>query len=116
MIEIKERQNLDEMATVCQKSDGYGIIIQIYSKDHGKIGDKRSPAHAHLFDTGLNELGEFVLTYDAPKNPPDVVWYRTKNPPEGYAAKIVKWSRGFTKFKLNNWAFALQVWEAFHPR
>ena len=112
MVEIKERQNFDEMATVCQKADGYGIVIEIY----GKIGDKRSPAYAHLLDTSMNEIGEFVLTYDAPKSPSDVIWYRTKNPPEGYASKIVKWSRGFTKFKLNNWMSALQVWDYFHPR
>lgn len=116
MIIYKERQTLDEMARVCQKSDGYGIVIDIYSNDHGKIGDKQSPAHAHLFNTSMKEIGTFVLTENPPRKPADVVWYRTDDPPNVYASNILKWSRGFTKYKLNNWSFALQVWSSFHPR
>jgi len=44
-----QKQLLEEMVRVCKKSDGYGIIVDIYSRDHRKIGDKRLPAHAHLF-------------------------------------------------------------------
>ena len=115
MVVFQEKQNLDEMARICQKSDGYGIVVELYSRDHGKIGNPRQPAHAHLLDTNMNELGEFEITPEAPRNPSDVVWYRTKNPPDGYAAKIVKWARG-SKYGLNNWFFAIRTWEGFHPQ
>jgi hypothetical protein len=114
MIIIRERRKLDEMSRICQKSDGYGIVIELYSKDHGKLGDKRSPAHAHLFDTSLKELGEFEITSIAPKKPADINWYRTGNPPEGYAYRLVKWAND-SKYGLNNWAFAIRTWEGFHP-
>ena len=113
---VVERQSIDEMATVCQKSDGYGIVVSIYSRDHGKLGDKRSPAHAHVFDTSMKEIGEFVLTLESPVNSSDIIWYWTEKPPAGYAAKIIKWSRGSNKFGLNNWAFAISTWEALHSK
>ena len=116
MIIVKEKMAaLDEMARVCQKSDGFGVVVEIYSKDHGIIGNKRMPAHAHLFDTSMKKLGEFEITPDAPRKVSDVVWYRTKNPPEGYALKIVNWAKG-SKYGVNNWLFAIRTWEGFHPR
>jgi hypothetical protein len=115
MIIIKEKQSLDEMARVCQKADGYGIVVDIYSRDHGKIGDTRLPAHAHLFDTSMKELGEFEITSKSPIKPSDVMWYRTPSPPsEGYALRIVKWAKG-SKYGVNNWMFAIRTWEGFHP-
>ena len=115
MVVFQEKQNLDEMARICQKSDGYGIVVELYSRDHGKIGNPRQPAHAHLLDTNMNELGEFELTQNAPQKTSDVVWYRTKNPPTIYAANIVKWAQG-SKRGVNNWILALLNWESHHPK
>jgi hypothetical protein len=101
------------MSMVCKKSDGYGIVIQVYSKDHGKIGNSQLPAHAHLFDTNMKKLGKFEITRDIPGKPADIIWYKTDNPPEGCAAKIVKWAND-SKFGLNNWIFTIRTWESFH--
>jgi hypothetical protein len=114
---IDERQTaLDEMARVCKKADGYGIVVEIYSRDHGTIGNPRQPAHAHLFDTNMRPKGEFVISPGIPQRPSDVVWYRTNNPPAGYAEKIVKWAQGSrSRYGINNWAHALCTWEDHHP-
>jgi hypothetical protein len=112
---IDERQtSLDEMSRVCQKSDGFGIVVDIYSRDHGKIGNSQQPAHAHLFDTNQTPKGEFVITPAPPQKSTDVIWYRTPDPPAGYASKIVKWASG-AKYGVNNWLFAIRTWEGFHP-
>jgi hypothetical protein len=103
------------MARICKKSDGYGIIIELYSKDHGEVGNKRQPAHLHLFDTNKKPLGEFELTIDAPTKPSDIIWYRTNNPPEGYASSIVKWAKG-SRQGLNNWIYAVLSWADIHEQ
>jgi hypothetical protein len=114
MIIIKEKQTpLDEMSRVCKKADGYGIIVDLYSRDHGKIGNRSQPAHAHLFDTNMNPKGEFEITPSAPQKPSDIVWYRTNNPPTGYAERIVKWANG-SRHGVNNWIYALLTWEDNH--
>ena len=116
MIIVKEKQAvLDEMARVCKKSDGYGIVVELYSRDHGKIGNSRQPAHAHLFDTNMQELGEFELTLSIPKKSVDIAWYRTDPPPTGYADKIVKLANANSKYGINNWQHALKTWEDHHP-
>ena len=113
MIIIKEKQDLNEMARVCQKSDGFGIIIEIYSNDHGIIGNQQSPAHAHVFDINMNEIGEIVLVKKVPQKPSDIIWYRS-TPPETYTNKVLKWARG-SKYSTNNWVVAIRIWEGFHP-
>jgi len=111
---MKERQPINEMSRVCQKSDGYGIIIEIYSNDHGKLGDARSPAHAHVFDTSMKEIGEVVLTYSIPQRTSDITWYRTNGSPSVYTAQVLKWAKD-TKHGASNWIFAVRTWESFHP-
>jgi hypothetical protein len=115
MIVTREKTQLNEMARICKKSDGYGIIIELRSRDHGEVGNKRSPAHLHLFDTNMNPLGEFELTASAPKKTSDIVWYRTSNPPEGYASSIVKWANG-SRQGVNNWILAVLEWEDIHAK
>jgi hypothetical protein len=34
-LEEMSLQHLQEMATVCKKKDGFGIIIEVHSDDHG---------------------------------------------------------------------------------
>jgi hypothetical protein len=115
MVIIKERQAvLDEMARVCKKADGYGIVVDIYSRDHGQIGNSGQPAHAHLLDTNMNPKGEFEITPNVPQKSSDIVWYRTNNPPAGYAERIVKWANG-SRHGVNNWIHTLLTWEDNHP-
>jgi hypothetical protein len=61
-------EHLQEMATVCKKTDGFEIIIEVYSEDHGILGDKQQPAHAHLKTAGNEYLGRFAITQDPPRN------------------------------------------------
>ena len=96
-------QKLDEMATVCKRSDGYGIIIQIYSNDH-------APAHAHVFDNTRKEIGKFELKESLPQKPQDLTLYQTTSIPTDTVDKIVKWANGKTKLCINNWLFARQTW------
>jgi hypothetical protein len=110
MIIWKEKQQLDEMSYPCRKGDGYGMIIEVHSNDHGDIGNASSPAHAHLRSVEGKELGEFEITEDAPTRPNEIRWYRTKNIPDGYGVKIVKWAKGENKDGLNNWAVLKAFW------
>ena len=112
---LEEIQALDEMSRVCKKSDGYGIVIDLYSRDHGEIGNPRNPAHLHLFDTSMNPLGEFELTFKAPSRPSDIKWYRTPNPPHGYASSIIKCAKG-SRRGFNNLIYAMLTWEDNHEK
>ncbi len=72
-----------EMATVCDiKEHQLGIQIIIRSQDHGTmdplhfISSKRSPAHAHVFGTTLNDfIGRLNITGLPPKNIHDIYEY-----------------------------------------
>jgi hypothetical protein len=112
MLIFREKQQLDEMSYPCKKGDGYGMIIEVHSNDHGIIGNANSPAHAHLLAVGGKEIAEFEITEDAPARPNEIQWYRTKNIPDGYAAKIVKWAKGRNKYGVNNWGVLKTLWDA----
>jgi hypothetical protein len=115
MIIWREKEQLDEMSYPCRKGDGYGMVIEVRSNDHGIIGNADSPAHAHLRDTGGKEIAEFEITEKAPARPNEVRWYRSKNIPDGYAAKIVKWAKGKNKDGVNNWVSLRIIWRAREP-
>jgi hypothetical protein len=111
---VKKRQTIpDEIARVCRKEDGYGIIIEVRSKDRGRLGSLRKPAYAHLFDTNMNPLGKFVITLSTPQKPSDIIWYLTDSPPAGYAENLVKWANS-SILEINNWIFAIRSWESCH--
>jgi hypothetical protein len=116
MIILKKRQQLDEMSYPCRKGDGYGMIIEIHSNDHGIIGNANSPAHAHLRTVEGKEIGEFEITEDAPAKPNEIRWYRTAKIPEGYGAKIVKWAKGRNKYGVNNWDVLKTFWTGRDPQ
>jgi hypothetical protein len=116
MIIFIEKERLDEMSYPCKKSDGYGMIIEVHSGDHGIIGNADSPAHAHLLTVEGKEIGEFEITERAPARPYEIRWYRTKNIPDGYEAKIVKWAKGRNKDGFNNWSSLKFVWRVRSPQ
>jgi hypothetical protein len=115
MIILKERQTLDEMSYPCRKGDGYGMIIEVRSNDHGIIGNASSPAHAHLRAVDGREIGEFEITEAAPARPNEIRWYRTEKIPDGYGARIVKWAKGKNKYRINNWIVLKDFWTGREP-
>jgi hypothetical protein len=123
MIIIKEEkpQNtnlpLEEMA----QFKGAGIIVEVRSKDHGKLGSPGDPAHAHVFDnSGKQELAEIILTKNPPKKPDEVFYYRTDKIPDGLSRAILKFA-GMPNLKykrvglnLTNWEAVIAQWAVFH--
>ena len=116
VIITEEKQPLVEMA----QFKGFGISIVVRSDDHGKFGDKSSPAHAHILDSNGNELAQIELTKNAPKKPADVIWYRTPNPPVGLSTTIIKLASTKSTIaqkaggNLTVWQNALNFWFGFH--
>ena len=121
MIVLKEKRRLIEMA----QFKAAGIILKVYSDDHGTFGNADSPAHAHVFDSsGKKELGIVVLTTKIPQSSAEVQWFRTPNPPEGLAKAIVKFAntpnpifkkRGGTHPKTL-WGLVVKQWFTFHGK
>jgi hypothetical protein len=61
-------EHLQEIATLCKKSDGWDMIIRVYSDDHGILFDKTQSAHAHILNLNGQLLGKFALTKEKPRN------------------------------------------------
>jgi hypothetical protein len=107
--------HLQEMSYPCKKSDGYGMIIEIRSTDeHGEIGNKQSPAHAHIYDTNQNPIGEIVITANRPTKPNEVIPYRCTLP-DGYTGKICKWANDSDEDDLNHWKYLIKEWNRRRP-
>jgi hypothetical protein len=113
--EANHFEHLKEMSYPCKKSDGYGMIIEIRSTDeHGEIGNRQSPAHAHIYDTNKVPVGEIVITHNKPTKPNEVVPYRSVLP-DGYARKICKWANDTNKRGVNHWDYLIDEWERRRP-
>lgn len=114
---LEERVELREMATVCGKKDGYGMIIEVYSDDHGTMGDKTNPAHAHLKSADGTYHGKFAITVNHPRGS-QYVFDCDKNqfiPPE-YKDKIVSWAKHkYRGQEISNWAGLKFAWSILHP-
>jgi hypothetical protein len=110
-------QSLEEMA----QFKGAGIIVEVRSNDHGKLGSPANPAHAHVFDSsGTKELSEIILTKNPPKKPEDIFYYRTDKIPDGLSKSIIKFAElPNSKYKraglnLTNWQAIIAQWIVFH--
>jgi hypothetical protein len=117
MLIFQERKQLNEMATVCSKNDGYGMIIEVYSEDHGILGDKSNPAHAHIKSTDNIYLGKFAITDQPPR---DAVYVfdcdKDKVIPGEYKKKITKWAKDkYHKSAVTNWFILKTFWNGLHP-
>ena len=67
--EINERISLNEMACLCDKSDGYGLEIVIFSSDH-------PPAHMHVKDVNSGKkVGRVLIPNEEPKSFHDILPY-----------------------------------------
>jgi hypothetical protein len=117
MIVVKERTNLDEMA----QFRGAGVVVEVRSGDHGKLGSKNSPAHAHVFDSsGKQELAQIILSVRPPEKLSDIQWYRSENPPDGLGKKILNFAatKNMKIQKLGvsetNWDSVIRQWVYFH--
>ena len=117
VIITEEKQPLVEMA----QFKGCGISIIVRSDDHGKFGNKSSPAHAHIFDNTEKEIAQIELnTKDAPQKPEDIIWYRTPNPPSKLGSTIVKLVNSKSKAvqkaggNLTVWQTMVSQWFIFH--
>lgn len=108
-------KHLKEMSYPCKKGDGYGMIIEIRSTDeHGEVGNEQSPAHAHIYDTNQNYVGQIVITKQRPTRPSEVVEYRCKLP-NGYRDKIVNWAKDSNELKVNRWDYLISEWNRRRP-
>jgi hypothetical protein len=100
---LEKTNRLKEMATVCKKTDGFGIIIEVYSEDHGVLGDKNQPAHAHLKTADNQYLGKFAIT----KEPPSAFNYvfdcdKKNSIPSNYKKTVVEWANSKGEEDINN--------------
>lgn len=118
MIKFVE-ETLQEMAYPCRKGDGYGMIIEVRSNDHGILDNKSSPTHAHIMDINKNDLGKFIIVSRRPTKPKDIEWYQleAKPIPDGYAVKIVDWAKDNKSdpLKKNNWDYLVRLWTGSRP-
>lgn len=115
---LKERPTaaLNEMAVVCKKSDGFGIIIEIYSEDHGVLGSKENPAHAHVRSASGEYLGKFAITIQPPRSAEYVFDVdKKKRIPTTIKSIIVKWGKTRNKDDIIGWSLLRSVWRALHP-
>jgi hypothetical protein len=118
MIILRESQPLNEMATACSKRDGYGMIIEVYSEDHGVLGNSSNPAHAHISDTSKKYLGKFAITRQPPRASRYVFDCDKNMPiPEEYKDKIVEWAkyRHSKDEDISNWGALKLFWGGLHP-
>ncbi|MFP3040257.1 hypothetical protein LQZ19_00395 [Treponema primitia] len=115
VLEEKKLGHLQEMSYPCKKSDGYGLIIEIRSTDeHGELGNKELPAHAHIYDTNKNPVGEIEITVQKPEHSNDVIPYRSELP-DGYSNRIYKWANDSNKLGLNHWDCLIEAWNRRMP-
>jgi hypothetical protein len=103
---------------ICHKQDGFCIIVKINEKEHGFLGNESSPAHIHICDLSLKEVGQVNINGSCPSNGNDVVLYRTSNVPvfNTYRKKIAIWANALRKdidFEQTNWEYAKAVWKEF---
>jgi hypothetical protein len=79
--DIPDRVPLKEIGTVCEKDDGWGMIIEIHSDDHGILFDKNNPANRAVIylNPHINKpdfIDEVKREFGLSHNIPDV---RVKN-------------------------------------
>jgi hypothetical protein len=108
--------HLREIATVCKKTDGFGIIIEVYSEDHGELGNEGNPAHAHLKNSSGEYLGKFAITKEPPQDLHYVFDVDKKIDISSNDKKIIsEWAKLKNEEDILNWSSLKIAWRVLHP-
>ena len=114
---------LNEIATVCEKDDGWGMVIEIHSDDYGLLFDKNNPAFARIKDHNDKYLGQFMITKEKPRSVDYVLDCDKKHIiPAEYKHKIVEWaSKPSPRYDeedgiATNWGAIKASWKNLHPK
>ena len=118
----KSGTHLKEIGTVCGKDDGWDMIIEVHSDDHGILFDNNNPAYAHIRDLNGRYLGKFAITKEKPRSL-DNVFDCDKNHiiPSEFKRKIVDWAQEpSAKYDeedgiATNWGAVKAEWRNLHP-
>jgi hypothetical protein len=110
MIVVEEKQSLDEMAILVVSSprkDNLPFRVTIKSPDH-------QPPHAHVMDlaTGKKEIGQFLISKNAPRKPDDIKDYKQGISDE-MRENIFNWSKFSYKdaSEITNWHALNIAWK-----
>lgn len=96
---------LSEMATICAKTDGFGLIIRVYSGE-GKV------PHVHIFDTNNKKMGVCVLTKHIPVNQNDFVALPGHNlVADSMKKSLLKWANSINDLGVSNWKYAQKIYQ-----
>jgi len=114
---------LNEIATVCEKDDGWGMVIEIHSDDYGLLFDKNNPAFARIKEHNGKYLGQFMITKEKPRSVDYVLDCDKKHIiPAEYKHKIVEWaSKPSPRYDeedgiATNWGAIKASWKNLHPK
>jgi hypothetical protein len=114
MIDMKEKQLLDEMAILVVSSlsrDGLPFRIAIKSPDH-------QPPHAHVMDlkTGKTEIGQFLISDNPPQKAEDVKDYK-QGITDDIRQAVFGWAERRNKdlLKTTNWEQLVWLWLRNEP-
>lgn len=106
IINESNAEPLLEMATVCKKSDSYGIEITVNSNDHGF-------PHIHVNDLDGKKLAKVFITKESPKKTTDVKFLEGSLNGKQLNA-LVKWANESRKTTgTNNWVNVKDLWEIY---
>lgn len=106
---LDERVMLNEMATVVNKKDGFGIEIVIHSSDH-------LPAHMHVNDSSTKKL---IAKVCIPSSNPNGI--NGIQPCEGYTLNNRQKDKIFNvlisddELGVPRWKVIKRTWDMLHP-
>jgi len=105
---LGHEEPLLEMAVLCRKKDGAGILVWV-------IYDGHPTPHAHVKDVNSRKEISIEITRNAPQRNNEVM-VMAGVADDALLSKIVAWSKGRSKRGLNNWARLGDAWDDADPR
>lgn len=105
-----ERMPLNEMATLIDTDDGFGIIIEINSKDH-------RPAHMHVIDSKSHDLiAKVIIPSSKPSSTNSIRPYKGYTLTEKMKKIILDTLLSRDKeLDAPTWKVAKRTWNMLHP-
>ena len=106
---FNESEILREMATLCSKQEGFGIIVIMHSDDH-------EPRHVHLLSSDKSEYTKIEITDEMPTDYKNLIVLKgCNNVSSDLKKRFLEWAGKTTIGRsINNWEFAKGVWFVFH--